>query len=114
MNPLFKNLLLALGLCAAASAGAENSPASAAAASSRQPATAAQMTDGEIKKIDQAAGKITLKHSEIKNLAMPPMTMAYAVGKSVALGQLKVGDKVKFNAERSGAGYIVSHIERAR
>jgi Cu(I)/Ag(I) efflux system periplasmic protein CusF len=112
MNALLKNLLLALGLCAAVTAGAENNPANAVA--SKQAATAAQLADGEIKKIDPAAGKITLKHGEIKSLAMPPMTMAYAVGKAVALDQLKVGDKVKFSAERSGAGYTVSRIEPVR
>jgi Cu(I)/Ag(I) efflux system periplasmic protein CusF len=113
MNSMLKTLLLALGLCAAVSAGAENKPA-AAAASSAQAASAAQLADGEIKKIDPAARKITLKHGEIKNLAMPPMTMAYKVSKSVALDQLKAGDKVKFNAERSGSSYVISHIEPVR
>ncbi|WP_447412630.1 copper-binding protein, partial [Clostridium perfringens] len=33
------------------------------------------MVDGEVKKIDESAGKITLKHGPIKNLDMEGMTM---------------------------------------
>lgn len=32
---------------------------------------AAPMTEGEVRKIDKAAGKVTLKHGEIASLGMP-------------------------------------------
>ena len=51
---------------------------------------------GEVKKIDESAGKITLKHGPIKNLDMQDesMTMVFRVQAAAMLKQVKVGDKV--------------------
>ena len=38
---------------------------------------AAAMTEAEVRKIDKAQGKLTLKHGEILPLDMPAMTMAF-------------------------------------
>ncbi|MEK7492851.1 MAG: copper-binding protein, partial [Pseudomonadota bacterium] len=38
--------------------------------------TTPQPVSAEVRKVDPAAGKITLKHGPIMNLGMPPMTMA--------------------------------------
>ncbi|NDD14974.1 MAG: copper-binding protein, partial [Betaproteobacteria bacterium] len=35
---------------------------------------AASMTEGEVKKVDIEAGKVTIKHGEIKHMDMPGMT----------------------------------------
>ncbi|HZR89094.1 MAG TPA: copper-binding protein, partial [Bradyrhizobium sp.] len=52
---------------------------------------------GEVKKIDEGAGKITLKHGAAKSLGMDePMTMVYRVKDPAMLKQVKVGDKVSF------------------
>ena len=69
------------------------------------------MADGEVRRIDKATGKITLKHGEIKNLDMPSMTMVFQVKDPSALNSLKVGDKVKFRAEQSGGVYVVTTME---
>jgi Cu/Ag efflux protein CusF len=69
------------------------------------------MADGEVRRIDKATGKITLKHGEIKNLDMPSMTMVFQVKDPSALNSLKVGDKVKFRAEQSGGAYVVTTME---
>jgi len=71
----------------------------------------AGMTDGEIRKINKDTQKITIKHSEIKNLAMPGMTMVFQVKDSAMLEQVKVGDKVKFVAEKSGGALVVTDIQ---
>ena len=56
--------------------------------------------DGEVKKIDEREGKITLKHGPAKSLGMDePMTMVYRVKDPAILKQVKVGDKVSFEAE---------------
>jgi len=83
-------------------------PATAAAANS------ADMADGEVRKIDKDAGKLTLKHGEIKNLDMPGMTMVFQVKEPALLDKVKVGDKVKFRAEKTGSGYVVTIIEPAK
>jgi Cu/Ag efflux protein CusF len=82
-------------------------------------ATAAQAQgtsiDGEVKKIDAGAGKITLKHGPAKSLGMDePMTMVYRVKDATMLKQVKVGDKVQFEAENADAGYTVTKIHKSK
>jgi Cu/Ag efflux protein CusF len=72
------------------------------------------MTDAEVRKIDVESKKITLKHAEIKNLDMPGMTMVFKVQDPKQLGQLKVGDKVKFKAEKVNGDYVVTDIQMAK
>ncbi len=57
--------------------------------------------DGQVQKIDESAGKITLKHGPMKAFDMDePMTMVYSVKDPSLLKGLKTGDKVRFR--RSG------------
>lgn len=71
--------------------------------------------DGEVKKIDEGGGKITLKHGPAKSLGMDePMTMVYRVKDPAMLKQVKVGDKVSFEAENAGAGYTVTKLQKAK
>lgn len=77
-------------------------------------AAATDMTDGEIRKIDKEAAKITIKHAEIKNLDMPPMTMVFQVTEPALLVKVKAGDKVRFRAENTGTGIVVTAIEVVR
>lgn len=76
----------------------------------------AALVNGEVKKIDQTAGKITLKHGPIKNLDMDEdgMTMVFRVKDSAMLNQVKVGDKVQFEAERATAGITITKIEKRK
>lgn len=69
------------------------------------------MSEGEIKKVDKEAGKITIKHGELKNLSMPGMTMAFRVKDAAVLDQVKPGDKVSFVADKVGGQLVVSKIE---
>ncbi|UGY20819.1 copper-binding protein [Bradyrhizobium septentrionale] len=71
--------------------------------------------NGEVKKIDEGAGRITLKHGPAKSLGMDePMTMVYRVKDSALLKQVKVGDKVKFEAQEGDGGYTVTAIQKAK
>ena len=72
------------------------------------------LADGEVRKVDKGAGRITLKHGPIKSLDMPAMTMVYQVKDPAMLGQVKEGDKVRFSAEMRGSAMIVTRIEQAR
>ncbi len=69
------------------------------------------MTDGEVRKIDKETKKITIKHGEIKNLDMPGMTMVFQVKDVALLDPVKVGDKVKFVAEKAGGAIVVTDIQ---
>jgi len=72
---------------------------------------AAPMTEGEVRRIDKDAGKLTLRHGPIQNLEMPAMSMVFKVADPKMLDQLKEGDKVRFAAERSGGVITVTRIE---
>ena len=74
----------------------------------------ADMAQGEVRKVDRANGKLTLKHGEIRKLDMPPMTMVFRVRDAAMLDGLKAGDKVRFAAEKAGSAYTVTKIEAAR
>lgn len=78
--------------------------------------TAAQtaMSDGEIKKVDKDAGKLTIKHGELKNLGMPGMTMVFKAKDAGMLEKVKEGDKVRFVAEKVGGALTVTSIETAK
>lgn len=71
-------------------------------------------TDATVKKIDAAAGKVTLAHGTIVNLDMPAMTMSFKVKDPVKLKPLKEGDKVRFRAVDAGGVLTVLAIEPAK
>ena len=69
------------------------------------------MADGEVRKVDLENKKITLKHGDIKNLDMPGMTMVFQVKDAAMLDKVKVGDKVRFSAEKAGGAIVVTDIQ---
>jgi Cu(I)/Ag(I) efflux system periplasmic protein CusF len=71
------------------------------------------MTEGEIRKVDKDAGKLTIKHAEIKNLDMPAMTMVFQVKDRAMLDKLQPGSKVRFNAVHEAGKFMVTEIETA-
>jgi len=75
-------------------------------------ATAADLTDGEVRRIDAAASKLTIKHGEIKHLDMPPMTMVFEVREPALLQGVQAGDAVRFTADKIGGRYTVTSLER--
>ncbi len=74
----------------------------------------ADMTDAEVRKIDKAQSKITLKHGEIKSLDMPPMTMVFTVKDKAVLDSVQTGDKVKFKAVNEAGKYTVTELRVVR
>ena len=79
-----------------------------------QAAASADMTDGEVRKIDMDGGKVTLKHADIKSLDMPGMTMVFVVKDKAMLDKLKTGDKVKFKAINDAGKFTVTEIQASR
>ncbi|MDI1262232.1 MAG: copper-binding protein [bacterium] len=69
---------------------------------------------GEVRKIDEAAGKITMKHGPIKNLDMDAMTMVLRVNDPAMLKKVKVGDKVTFEAERAPEGVTITKMQKSK
>jgi Cu/Ag efflux protein CusF len=71
----------------------------------------AAMSEGEVRKVDSTAGKLTLRHGPLANLDMPAMTMVFRVKDPAWLAQLKVGDRVRFVAKRVDGNLTVTAIE---
>ena len=74
----------------------------------------AALSDGEVRKVDKDAKKITIKHGPLASLDMPPMTMVFQVKDPAMLEQVKAGDKVKFQAEKIGGAFTLTKIEPAK
>jgi Cu(I)/Ag(I) efflux system protein CusF len=73
------------------------------------------MVDGQVTKIDESAGKITIKHGPLKKFDMDEgMTMVFRVRDPAMLKSLKVGDKVKFEPDRVNGQFTVMQIQKAR
>ena len=72
------------------------------------------LSDGEVRKVDKAAKKITIKHGPLANLDMPPMTMVFRVKDPAMLDKVRAGDKVKFEAENENGALTVVRIEPAQ
>ena len=70
-----------------------------------------EMTNGEVRRVDVANGKITLRHEEIKSLDMPSMSMVFTVKDPKLLADLKRGDKVEFIAVEESGKLFVTEIK---
>ena len=77
-------------------------------------AHAGELSEGEIRKVDKDAAKLTIRHGELKNLDMPAMTMVFRVKDTAMLDQVALGDKVRFNAEKIDGALTVTAIESAK
>jgi Cu(I)/Ag(I) efflux system protein CusF len=120
-----RSLVLVLAAAAAAAlalqakAGGDHGahkPAPQAVAQVAAPAAApaADMTDGEVRKVDKDAAKLTVKHGDIKSLDMPAMTMVFTVKDKAMLDKLKAGDKIKFKAINDAGKFTVTEMQMAQ
>ena len=92
--------LLSVSLSQAVFAADAQSTVSAPAAASK----------GEIKKVNQEAGTLTIKHGELANLKMPAMTMVFEVADKAVLAKLKTGDKITFVANNANGQLTASNV----
>jgi Cu/Ag efflux protein CusF len=73
------------------------------------------MVDGQVMKVDESAGKITIKHGPIKKLDMDEgTTMVFRASDPAMLKQVKSGDKIRFDAENINGQYTVTKIEKKK
>ena len=79
------------------------------------PASAAEPSvSGEVTKIDESAGKITIRYGAIKNPDMEPMTLVFSVKDPAMLKEVKPGDKIKFEAEVTNGAITVTEMKLAK
>ncbi len=102
-----------VALCAVTLAHAQGMSMPMKPASSASEA-ALPLVDAEVRKVDLSKGLIVLRHGDIPNLAMPGMTMGFDVADKKMLDGLKVGDKVKFQAEMVKGKATVTELRPVR
>ena len=119
ISSLFSTLVVSAGLAlAAANASAQMQMSMHDHAQHNASQTASQddaniLSEGEVKKIDKEAGKLTVQHGPLTNLGMPGMTMAFKVQDPTMLDQVKAGDKIRLRVERVNGTFTVTKLESA-
>jgi Cu/Ag efflux protein CusF len=89
----------------------------AAFALAAAPGVSAQsaMVDGEVTKVDESAGKITIKHGPLKKFDMEGgMTMVFRANDPAMLKQVKPGDKIRFEPEKVNGQFTVMKLEKRK
>jgi Cu(I)/Ag(I) efflux system protein CusF len=109
IHKVLGSVLLAFAAVAAIPAHAQ-----AAAPATADKASAAELSDGEVRKVDKDNKKITLKHGPIKSMDMPPMTMVFQVSDPALLDKVQAGDKIRFVAIDNAGKLTVTRIEPAK
>src|SRR5215467_904616 len=78
-------------------------------------AQAGDYVNGQVTKIDESAGKITIKHGPIKKFEMDEgMTMVFRAGDPAMLKTVKAGDRVRFVPDRVNGQFTVMKIEKVK
>lgn len=114
MNIILKLAVASILGTALIAPGMANDAHHASVPASAQPVDDASLTEGEIRKIDRSAGKLTIKHGELKNVGMPPMTMVFRVRDTAMLEQVQPGDKVLFAVEKINGILTVTRLESVK
>lgn len=118
MKPMLTTLALGLSLTFGVPAWAEGQHMDhghgGAMKQAAMPAMNAPLSDGLVKKVDKAQGKITLKHGPLENMGMPGMTMVFRVRDANMLDRVKPGDNIRFLAEQVNGALTVTQLETAK
>ncbi len=70
---------------------------------------------GQVTKVDESAGKITIKHGPLKKFDMDDgMTMVFRAGDPAMTKTVKAGDKVRFVPDRINGQFTVTRIEKTK
>lgn len=102
--------VLAIPIHAAAQGGAPPDSTAPPEAAVAAPADAG-LSDGEVRRVDKDAQKVSLRHGPIPHLGMGEMTMVFRVADPAWLDALKFGDRIRFRAEKVGGLFTITAIE---
>jgi Cu(I)/Ag(I) efflux system protein CusF len=73
------------------------------------------LVNGQVTKIDESANKITMRHGPMPKFELDEgHTMVFRVQDPAIFKQVKVGDKVKFEADRVNGQFVVMKIQKAK
>ena len=100
-------LLLSIGTPAIVDAADHQSGDAKAA----QSTAADPYVEGEVRKVDKDAGKVTIKHGPLTTLGMPAMTMVFRAKDPAMLDKVKAGDSIRFKAEKIEGNFTVTEYQ---
>lgn len=78
------------------------------------PVFAQEMVPGEVTKVDESAGKLTIKHGPIKKFDMDSMTMVFRASDPAILKTIKPGDKIQFEPDKVNGQMTVVKLQKAK
>ncbi len=110
-NASFLSAVVALGFVLVWCPANAQTAAPSAAAASAPAADGQELSEGEVTRWDARTQKITLRHGELKNLGMPPMTMVFTVQGGAPASGFKRGDKLRFRAEQVNGVFVATQLE---
>jgi len=106
-------LILTLALCGYSTLSLAQVDHSAHMAAKPALASTPVLEDATVKKVDKAAGKVSLAHGALRN-GMPAMTMVYRVKDAALLDTIQPGQKVRFAVDPTGDGMTVARLESTK
>lgn len=113
LNQIVTAACIALAPVAVSPALAQGQPHTTLAQAKAGVKTMTEMADGEVRRVDKATGKVTLRHGDLKELEMPPMSMVFEVKDKALLDTVKAGDKVKFRATDDNGKLVIIEMKPA-
>jgi len=66
---------------------------------------------GTVKKVDPAAGKVTIAHGPIPTMKWPAMNMTFTVKNRAMLGKFSQDKKVEFEFVEQGSNYVITSVK---
>jgi len=69
--------------------------------------------EAEVRRVNTRANTLSVRHGDIPNLDMPPMTMTFQVNDPALLDGLEVGDPILVTVDRIDGAYTVMSVEAA-
>lgn len=78
------------------------------------PVFAQEMIAGEVTKVDESAGKLTIKHGPIKKFDMDSMTMVFRANDPAMVKTVKAGDKIQFEPDKVNGQMTVMRLQKAK
>lgn len=105
---------LFLGAGLAFQAAADNGKKPPGKTGAKAAAASTAWTEGEVARVEKAAGTVTIKHGAMPKFDMPPMTMPYKVKDKAVLDQLKPGDRIRFDVDAVGGVFTVLRLEKLK
>ena len=78
------------------------------------PASESSLSEGIVRKVDKAAGKVTVAHGPLSNLKMPAMTMVFRVKDAAWLDRMQVDSTIHFQADSINGVLTIVRFESAK